>query len=51
VSSTFAFPLPFDLDRIDSASLTFCITLVAQHDSALPCNVDGPGTGTISLTS
>jgi hypothetical protein len=48
-SSTFAFPFPFDFALTGLASLTFCITLVVQHDSALACDINGSSTGTLSL--
>jgi hypothetical protein len=46
---TVAFPLPFNLDRVDLVSLTFCVVLVVQRDSSHPRDVDGSGAGTLSL--
>jgi hypothetical protein len=45
-SSTFTFPLPFDFDRVGSASLTFGVALVVWRDGSLPRDVDGPAAGT-----
>jgi hypothetical protein len=37
------------LDCVGSASLTFGVALVVRPDGSLPRNVDGSGTGTLSL--
>jgi hypothetical protein len=48
---TDAFPLPFDFERVGSASRTFCVTLVARRASSLALDVDGPATGTVNHAS
>jgi hypothetical protein len=47
-SSTFAFPLPFDFDRVGSASLTFGVALVVRRKASRPHDVDASVAGTVN---
>jgi hypothetical protein len=39
--------LPFDFDRVGSASLTFGVALVVRRKASRPRNVDASGAGVV----